>query len=173
MPIEKNYGACIILPETSSLKRQTEIKPSVVHYAVCSTDLSMQQLPCSSSSSSLVTTDRSADETRADAIKRWYGRRSGRRAILSGTPYSGGVISPRHDVAWEPTTMAVWKVGISCEYLRRYGSGSSVSGTRCGGACCCIANNNKNLAIANRSRVSCIHNMQRPSVITPWPWNLG
>jgi len=29
---------------------------------------------------------------------------------------------------------------------------------------------NKNLAIANRSRVSCAHNMSRAS---PWPWNLG
>jgi len=33
--------------------------------------------------------------------------------------------------------------------------------------------NNKNLAIANRSRVSCAHNMSTPSMITPWPWNLG
>ena len=35
---------------------------------------------------------------------------------------------------------------------------------------------NKNLAIANRSRVSCAHNMLRASIginITPWPWNLG
>ena len=34
----------------------------------------------------------------------------------------------------------------------------------------------KNLAIANRSRVSCAHNMLRASIglnITPWPWNLG
>ena len=31
----------------------------------------------------------------------------------------------------------------------------------------------KNLAIANRSRVSCAHNTSRASVITPWPWNLG
>ena len=28
---------------------------------------------------------------------------------------------------------------------------------------------NKNLAIANRSRVSCAHKMPRASVITPWP----
>ena len=32
---------------------------------------------------------------------------------------------------------------------------------------------NKNLAIANRSRVSCAHNMPRASTITPWPWNLS
>ena len=35
---------------------------------------------------------------------------------------------------------------------------------------------NKNLAIANRSRVSCAHNTLRASIginITPWPWNLG
>jgi len=30
----------------------------------------------------------------------------------------------------------------------------------------------KNLAIANRLRVSCAHNMPRTSMITPWPWNL-
>jgi len=28
---------------------------------------------------------------------------------------------------------------------------------------------NKNLAIANRSRVSCAHNMPMASIITPWP----
>jgi len=33
--------------------------------------------------------------------------------------------------------------------------------------------NDKNLAIANRSHVSCAHNMSRASMITPWPWNLG
>jgi len=35
---------------------------------------------------------------------------------------------------------------------------------------------NKNLAIANRSRVSCTDNALRASNglnITPWPWNLG
>jgi len=35
---------------------------------------------------------------------------------------------------------------------------------------------NKNLAIANRSRVSCAHNTLRASIglnISPWPWNLG
>jgi len=35
---------------------------------------------------------------------------------------------------------------------------------------------NKNLAIANRSRVSCAHNALRAFIdlnITPWPWNLG
>ena len=35
---------------------------------------------------------------------------------------------------------------------------------------------NKNLAIANRSRVSCAHNTLRASIglnITLWPWNLG
>jgi len=35
---------------------------------------------------------------------------------------------------------------------------------------------NKNLAIANRSRVSCAHDTLRASIginITPWPWNLG
>jgi len=34
---------------------------------------------------------------------------------------------------------------------------------------------NKNLAIANRSRVSCAHNTSRAFIglnITPWPWNL-
>ena len=34
----------------------------------------------------------------------------------------------------------------------------------------------KNLAIANRSRLSCGHNTLRASIgrnITPWPWNLG
>ena len=37
-------------------------------------------------------------------------------------------------------------------------------------------NQNKNLAIANRSRVSCAHNTLRASIginITPWPWNQG
>ena len=33
--------------------------------------------------------------------------------------------------------------------------------------------NNKNLAIANRSRVSCAHNTSRASTVTPWLWNLG
>jgi len=33
--------------------------------------------------------------------------------------------------------------------------------------------NNKNLAIANRSRNSCTHNTSRASAVTPWPWNLG
>jgi len=35
---------------------------------------------------------------------------------------------------------------------------------------------NKNLAIANRSRISYAHNTLRVSIginITPWPWNLG
>ena len=32
---------------------------------------------------------------------------------------------------------------------------------------------NKNLAIANKSRLSCAHNSSRASVITLWPWNLG
>ena len=34
----------------------------------------------------------------------------------------------------------------------------------------------KNLAIANKSRVSCAHNTSRVSIglnITPWPWNLA
>jgi len=31
----------------------------------------------------------------------------------------------------------------------------------------------KNLAIANRSCVSCAHNTFRASIVTPWPWNLG
>ena len=38
------------------------------------------------------------------------------------------------------------------------------------------ARDNKNLAIANRSRVSCAHNTLRASIginITPWAWNLG
>jgi len=37
--------------------------------------------------------------------------------------------------------------------------------------CACIASrgkNNKNLAIANRSRVGCAHNMSRASMITLW-----
>jgi len=32
---------------------------------------------------------------------------------------------------------------------------------------------NKNLAIANRLRVSCAHNTSRASIINPWPWYLG
>ena len=35
---------------------------------------------------------------------------------------------------------------------------------------------NKNLVIANRSRVSCAHKTSRASIglnITPWPWNVG
>jgi len=32
---------------------------------------------------------------------------------------------------------------------------------------------NKNLAVANRSRVSCAHNMSRASMITPWTWSAG
>jgi len=32
---------------------------------------------------------------------------------------------------------------------------------------------NKNLAIANRLRISSAHNTLRASVITQWPWNLG
>jgi len=32
---------------------------------------------------------------------------------------------------------------------------------------------NKNLAIANRSRVNCAHNTSRASMITPWHWNVG
>jgi len=36
-----------------------------------------------------------------------------------------------------------------------------------------VSSYNKNLAIANRSRVSCAHTSSRPSIITPWPWNLG
>jgi len=31
----------------------------------------------------------------------------------------------------------------------------------------------KNLVIANRSRVSCAHNISKASMITSWPWNLG
>jgi len=31
---------------------------------------------------------------------------------------------------------------------------------------------NKNLAIANRSRVSCAHSTSTTSIVTPWPWNL-
>jgi len=34
-------------------------------------------------------------------------------------------------------------------------------------------NNNKNLAIANRSRVSCAHDTSTASMITPWVWDLG
>ena len=30
----------------------------------------------------------------------------------------------------------------------------------------------RNLAIANRSHMSCIHNTSRASMVTPWPWNL-
>jgi len=36
-----------------------------------------------------------------------------------------------------------------------------------------VYNHNKNLAIANRSCVSCEHNMPRASMITTRPWNLG
>jgi len=32
---------------------------------------------------------------------------------------------------------------------------------------------NKNLAIANRSRVICAHNTSTACMITTWPWNLG
>jgi len=41
---------------------------------------------------------------------------------------------------------------------------------------CLSTVNYKNLAIANRSRVSCEHNTLRALIglnITPWPWNLG
>jgi len=31
----------------------------------------------------------------------------------------------------------------------------------------------KNLAIANRSRVSCARNTSRAAIVTPWPWNQG
>jgi len=31
----------------------------------------------------------------------------------------------------------------------------------------------KNLAIPNRSRVSCAHNTSTTSAVTLWPWNLG
>jgi len=39
----------------------------------------------------------------------------------------------------------------------------------------CLTAENKNLAIANGSHVSCAHNTPRASLglITPWPWNLG
>jgi len=39
-----------------------------------------------------------------------------------------------------------------------------------------VSKQNKNLAIANRLRVSCAHNTLRASIginITPWIWNLG
>ena len=36
-----------------------------------------------------------------------------------------------------------------------------------------VSSNNKNLATANRSRVSCAHNTSRASIVTPWPSNLG
>ena len=46
--------------------------------------------------------------------------------------------------------------------------------------CCCLLPlqrcGTRNLAIANRSRVSCAHNTfitLRASVVTSWPWNLG
>jgi len=32
---------------------------------------------------------------------------------------------------------------------------------------------NENLAVANRSQVTCAHNTSRASIITPWLWNLG
>jgi len=32
---------------------------------------------------------------------------------------------------------------------------------------------NKNLAIANRSRISCANTTSRASMVTQWPWNLG
>jgi len=34
-------------------------------------------------------------------------------------------------------------------------------------------NNNKNLAITNRSCVSCAHNTSMASIIIPWPCNLS
>jgi len=34
-----------------------------------------------------------------------------------------------------------------------------------------VRRKDKNLAIANRSRVSCAHNTLRASIITLWPWN--
>ena len=37
----------------------------------------------------------------------------------------------------------------------------------------CKQDRNKNLAIANRSRVSCAHNTSRASIVTLWPWILG
>jgi len=39
-----------------------------------------------------------------------------------------------------------------------------------------FSESNKNLAIANRSRVSCAHNTLRAFIglnITLWPWNVG
>ena len=33
--------------------------------------------------------------------------------------------------------------------------------------------NTRNLAIANRSRVSCAHNTSRASIVTPWLWNVS
>jgi len=35
-----------------------------------------------------------------------------------------------------------------------------------------IKQQNKNLAIANRPRVSCEHNTSKASIVTPWPWNV-
>jgi len=32
---------------------------------------------------------------------------------------------------------------------------------------------NKNMAIANRSRIGCTHDTSTASIITLWPWNLG
>jgi len=57
--------------------------------------------------------------------------------------------------------------------IRRTANGPS--GTHYASAYASLAwrRHNKNLAIANRSRVSCAHSASRASIVTPWPWNLG
>jgi len=41
--------------------------------------------------------------------------------------------------------------------------------------CLFLSDEDKNLAIANRSRVSCTHNTSKAFIglIAPWPWNVG
>jgi len=76
------------------------------------------------------------------------------------------VLTPkRHYPAW---IRVCWC--IACQ--NRFNSLSSRSLERF----CIQRNKNKNLAIANRSRVSCAHNTLRASIginITQWPWNQG
>ena len=44
--------------------------------------------------------------------------------------------------------------------------------TRTSTTACRLLRCNKNLAIANRSRVSCAYNTSRTSIVTPWRWNV-
>jgi len=74
-----------------------------------------------------------------------------------------------------------------CTCVIRCGLGHTVSAEPGGYTSCLLFNDvsiqgsgmlavpllNKNLAIANRSRVNCAHNISRASMITQWPWNIG